>query len=241
VVSSWFPQNVSTFGGDVDWVFKLIFYVVGFWFLLSEGALFYFIIRYRRKPGEAAFFNRGDSKRELAWLLIPAAIVLALDLGIDAAAGPVWDIVKGTPPPADVSVRLDAKQFNWEFTYPGPDGKFDTADDLKLENELHVPVGKVVQVRLNSLDVIHSFFVPALRLKQDVMPGRKIMAWFNATQPGTYEIACAELCGFGHYSMHGVVVVHTAEDYQHWLHEHWPAAGGPRADAANPSSARKVD
>ena len=240
MIESWFPQNVSTFGGDIDWVFKLIFYIVGFWFVLSEGVLLYFIIRYRRRAGQASVFNRGNTRTELAWVLIPALIVLALDLGIDAAAGPVWDKVKGTPPPADINVRLDAKQFNWEFTYPGPDGKFDTADDLKLENELHVPVGKVVQIRLNSLDVIHSFFIPSLRLKQDVMPGRKIVAWFNATQPGTYEIACAELCGFGHYTMHGTLVVHSAQDYQHWLQEHWPT-GGPRADAAAQSPARKAD
>lgn len=240
MISSWLPQNVSTFGGDIDSVFRLILYIVGFWFLLSEALLLYFVVRYRRKEGRRSFFNRGDTTKELAWIMVPVLIVLCLDLGIEAAAGPVWEKVKGAPPQADVNVRLDAKQFNWEFFYPGPDGKFDTPDDLKLENELHVPVGKVVQIRLNSLDVIHSFFIPNLRLKQDVMPGRKIVAWFNATQPGTYEIACAELCGFGHHTMRGTVIVYNEQDYQHWLQEHWPAAG-PRADASNQLQTRKAN
>ncbi len=237
---SWLPQNVSTFGGEIDSVFRLILYIVGFWFVLAEGALLYFAIRYRRRAGQPAFFGRGDTARELAWVLVPALIVLGFDLGIDVVGGRAWDMVKVTAPTADVNVNLDAKQFNWEFTYPGPDGKFDTADDLKLENEIHVPVGKVVRVRLNSQDVIHSFFVPNLRLKQDVVPGRKNVAWFEATRPGTYEIACAELCGFGHYNMHGTVVVHTAEDYQRWLQERWPA-GSAQAQAPAPSSTRTAD
>ena len=116
---------------------------------------------------------------------------------------------KGTPPAGDVVVRITAKQFNWNFTYPGPDGKFGTADDVTSENDLHVPVGKVVRFELQSEDVIHSFFVPDMRLKQDVVPGRTIRGWFEATKTGIYEIACSELCGFGHYSMHGNVIVQT--------------------------------
>jgi cytochrome c oxidase subunit 2 len=106
--------------------------------------------------------------------------------------------------------------------YPGPDGKFGTQDDLELENMLHVPVDKVVRVILTSKDVIHSFFVPVLRLKQDTLPGRKIDAWFEATKPGTYEIPCAELCGFGHSGMLGYLIVHTNEDYEAWVQENWP-------------------
>ncbi len=237
---SWLPQDVSTFGGEIDSVFKLILYIVGFWFVLAEGALLYFAIRYRRRAGQPAFFIRGDRARQLAWILAPAVVVLGLDLGIDAVGGHAWDLVKVTLPAADVSVNLDAKQFNWDFSYPGPDGKFGTADDLTVENELHVPVGKVVRVKLNSQDVIHSFFIPNLRLKQDVVPGRKNVAWFEATQPGTYEIACAELCGFGHYMMHGTLVVHTPEDYRRWVQERWPAVGA-QAQASVSAPARKAD
>ena len=88
---------------------------------------------------------------------------------------------------------------------------------------IHVPVGKVVRFELQSEDVIHSFFVPEMRLKQDVVPGRTIRGWFEATKTGTYEIACSELCGFGHYSMHGNVIVQTPAEYAAWQRETWPS------------------
>ena len=113
------------------------------------------------------------------------------------------------------------KQFNWEFTYPGPDGKLGTPDDLKLDNELHIPVGKVVHVNLTAKDVIHSFFLPHFRLKQDAVPGREIPVWFEATKPGEYEIPCAELCGFGHSGMNGKLYAHTPEEYEKWVRERW--------------------
>ncbi len=226
----WFPENISTFGGNIDSMFALIYYIVGFWFLLTEGALIYFILRYRRRPGQSARYLRGDRWTELAWVLVPAAIVLALDLGIDAAGSRVWAHVKEQQPPGGVDVIVTAKQFNWNFTYPGPDGKFGTADDVTLENELHVPAGQNVHLTLQSKDVIHSFFIPNVRLKQDVLPGRTIKGWFNATKPGRYEIGCAELCGFGHYNMRGFLIVHTSDEYQHWIHEQWPAVASGDAD-----------
>lgn len=214
---SWFPENVSTFGGDVDAVFSLIYYIVGFWFLLTEAVLLYFLIRYRRRAGRAATYSRGDRGSEMAWVLIPAAIVLVLDLGIDVTGASVWARIKEQQPEGGVQVAVTGKQFNWNFTYPGPDGKLETADDVTIENELHVPVGQNVQLTLRATDVIHSFFIPNVRLKQDVLPGRTIKAWFNVTKPGHYEIACAELCGFGHYNMRGFLIVHEADDYQQWL------------------------
>jgi cytochrome c oxidase subunit 2 len=120
-------------------------------------------------------------------------------------------------------VQVTAKQFNWEVLYPGPDGKFETDDDKMIENDLHVPVNEVVRVRLASKDVIHSFFVPQFRLKQDAVPGRVIEVWFQATKPGVYELPCAELCGFGHSGMLGHVTVQTAEDYKAWTKEQWPS------------------
>jgi cytochrome c oxidase subunit 2 len=92
-----------------------------------------------------------------------------------------------------------------------------------LENELHVPVNTVVVVTLQSRDVIHSFFLPNVRLKQDAVPGREIRAWFEATQPGRYELPCAELCGFGHSGMLGYMTVYSPEDYSKWVKEHWPS------------------
>ncbi len=221
---TWLPQNVSTFGGDVDHLFHIIYYITGVWFVAAELFLFYCLVRFHKSRQAQPLYARGESSSQAAWVLVPVLVVLMLDLGIDKIGGDVWHRIKLELPPAGDQVHVTGKQFNWEFTYPGPDGKFGTADDQTIENELHVPVGTVVRFELSSKDVIHSFFVPALRLKQDAMPGRTIKGWFEATQPGTYEIACAELCGFGHYGMHGVLTVHTAADYQRWVQSTWGAA-----------------
>jgi cytochrome c oxidase subunit 2 len=213
-------------------VFSLIYYIVGFWFLLTEGVLFYFILRYRRRTGQSAAYVRGERMAELAWVLVPAVIVLALDLAIEAAGGPAWARIKEHSPDGGVTVQVTAKQFNWDVTYPGPDGQFETADDVTLENELHVPVGQNVHLILQSKDVIHSFFLPNARLKQDILPGRTIKAWFNATKAGRYELACAELCGFGHYNMRGFLTVHEAADYARWVGDKWPAAAAAPPDGA---------
>jgi cytochrome c oxidase subunit 2 len=217
----WLPPNISTFGGDVDHLFRIIYYITGTWFVVVELLLLYFLIRYHKSRRAKSVYVRGDTPPQAAWILVPVLVVMVLDLSIDKIGGDVWHRIKLELPAAGEVVHVTGKQFNWEFTYPGPDGKFGTADDQTIENELHVPVGKVVRFELTSNDVIHSFFIPTLRLKQDAMPGRKIQGWFEAVQPGTYEIGCAELCGFGHYSMHGVLTVHTAQDYQRWVESRW--------------------
>lgn len=221
-MSKWFPDNVSTFGGDIDSLFYLIFYITAVWFFLTQGLILFFLIRYRRREGRRAAYVHGNNLRQAAWILIPGLIVVLLDLWIDFRGAQVWAKIKERLPTADVTVQVTGKQFNWEIVYPGPDGKLGTADDLLMENELHVPVGKIVHVVLKSKDVIHSFFLPQLRLKQDAVPGREIQAWFEATKPGKYEMPCSELCGFGHSGMNGWLIVDTPEDYEKWVKEHWP-------------------
>ena len=218
-MQGWFPENISTFGADLDGVFYLIYYIVGFWFLLTQAAIVYFIIRFRRRAGQPAAYIRGDTWRQLSWILVPAAVVLVLDLGIDAAGARVWEEIKTRIPPGDVHLEINAKQFEWMITYPGVDSKLGTADDFIVNSELHVPVGKDVRITLKSKDVLHSFFLPNVRLKQDVVPGRAIDVWFKVTKPGTYELACAELCGFGHYTMRGTFIVQTPEEYDRWVQE----------------------
>lgn len=230
---SWLPENVSTYGGDVDSLFALIYYITGAAFLVAEGVLLVFLIRYRRRAGQPATYVAGNRLGELAWLLVPCAVVLALDMWIDVRGTATWNKIKGEVPAADVRVQVIGKQFNWDVVYPGPDGEFNTEDDLTLENNLHVPQGKVVKVILKAKDVIHSLFLPHLRFKQDAVPGRDIPAWFEATTPGRYEMPCAELCGFGHSGMKGWLTVHTEADYQHWVQERWPAA---QAQASESSS-----
>lgn len=226
---SWLPENISTFGADVDWVFRYIYYIVGVWFVAVEALIFYAVFRYRAKTGEKASYIRGETRSELIWVLVPVAVVVMLDISIDLASTPVWARIKENRPDSGIAVRVKGKQFNWEFTYAGPDNKLDTPDDLTMDNELYIPVNQNILASLEARDVIHGFFIPTVRIKQDVLPGRKIPAWFNVTKVGEYEIACTELCGFGHYNMRGFLKVLSPEDYQAWVAKQWPQAGGGAA------------
>lgn len=221
---SWLPKNVSTYGGDMDSIIYLIYYIVLIWFVLTYGAIIYFLFRYRRRTAQRAVYIHGNTFRQYSWILGLGVIILGLDLWIDARGDAVWHKVKIDRPPAAVQVRVTAKQFNWEVLYPGPDKTFDTEDDLQIDGQLHVPVDQVVHVDLTSKDVIHSFFLPNLRLKQDAMPGRHIPIWFEATEAGEYIWPCAELCGTGHTGMRGSLTVHTRENYEAWVKEQWPAS-----------------
>ena len=217
----WLPENVSTYGGDIDATFRLIYYLTVIWFFITFGVLGWFLVRYRHREGQRAAYVRGERLGEVAWLLVPVAVVLVLDFWIGFKGAPAWARVKIERPAAELTIRVTGKQFNWEVVYAGPDGRFDTADDRTFDNEIHVPVGKPVRLELRSKDVIHSFFLPNLRLKQDVVPGRVIDAWFEATKTGKYELPCAMLCGFGHSGMKGYLFVETPEAFDQWRAEQW--------------------
>ncbi len=212
---------------------RMIFYIVGTFFILAEVTLLVFVILYRRRSGGRASYIQGESLRELAWVLVPVIVVICLDVAIDVKAKPVWERVKMERPPAALTVKLAALQFGWEFTYPGPDGRFGTADDLVQTTTLTVPAGRVIGLIISSKDVIHSFYVPQLRLRQDAVPGREIPAWFEATRPGKYEIGCSQLCGISHFAMKGILRVLTPEDYQKWVSQHWPKSGGAAGKSAS--------
>lgn len=220
MLSWWLPENVSTFGASIDRLFYLIYYITGVTFFLVTALLLAFLVLYRHRDGRRATYTHGNTALEITWTIVPALILVVLGF----MSKTQWDAIKKNAPPSNIQVRVTAKQFNWEVLYPGPDGRFDTADDFQVDNDVHVPVNKVVRVLLHSKDVIHSFFVPQLRLKQDALPGREIVVWFEATKPGKYEIPCAELCGFGHSGMKGTLIVHDAAGYDAWLKERWPAA-----------------
>jgi cytochrome c oxidase subunit 2 len=216
----WLPENVSTYGGDIDWLFHLIYYITGITAILVFGTMLVFLVMYRDRPGRRARYTHGNTTLEIVWTVVPALILVILTF----LSVPAWSRIKmQAPPPSDFVLHVTAKQFNWQVTYPGPDGKFGTDDDKTLLDEMHVPVNKIVHVHLRSQDVIHSFFVPQFRMKQDVVPGREIVQWFEVTKPGRYELPCAELCGFGHSGMRGWIYVHTPEDYQKWVAENLTA------------------
>jgi cytochrome c oxidase subunit 2 len=216
LIERWVPSS-STYSADIDFVFSLIFWIVGFWFVATELVFFWLILRFRKKDGVKAQYITGELKSEKQWISWPHMAVLVFDVIILVAAVKVWYTVKQDLPPAQETVRVVAQQWAWSFVHPGPDGQIDTADDIKTVDELHVKVGTLYHFKLESRDVLHSFSVPVFRLKQDVIPGRVITGWFEPTKAGTHDIQCAEICGIGHALMPGRIVIETPAQHAAWM------------------------
>ena len=218
----WLPDAGSTFAGPIDTLFLVILIITGIALVIVEVGVVTFVIRYRARPGRKAFYTHGSTRAEVIWTAIPAVTMVALGL----VSNHYWVLMKDkdSVPPNAIQLGVHGKQFEWQMSYPGADGQLGTTDDFTVRNQLHIPVGQPVAVDLTAEDVIHSFFVPEFRVKQDAVPGMHITAWFQATKTGEFEIGCAELCGMGHYKMRARVFVHTPEEYNAWLTQQ--AAGG---------------
>ena len=213
----WLPEMVSSYGKGVDDLFKVIMYLVAVFFVLTEGVLIWCVLVNTGSRDKKATFTHGSHKLELFWTFVPAILLI----GIALYQMESWsDIKYDTKRPDNTPIaRVWAAQFDWHIQYPGKDGIYDTQDDIDSPYEFVVPVGKDIVFDLRSRDVIHSFFVPEFRLKQDAMPGMEIPVWFNCTKEGQYDLICAELCGWGHYKMAGRVKVVSQEDYEAFLEE----------------------
>jgi cytochrome c oxidase subunit 2 len=175
----------------------------------------------------------GSHTLEVVWSIIPAATLLFIAIYQMTA----WANHKMLRPVADIGpdgekytaddvyqaplAEVTGRQFEWRIRYPGKDGVIGTDDDIHGVNDLHVPVNEEVVLSIKSQDVLHSFFLPNMRLKQDVVPGMKQHVWFKPNLEGTYDIVCAELCGWGHYKMRGRIVVESRAKYEQWLAEQW--------------------
>ena len=212
-VRVWLPEAITTTAPMIDRLFYAVLIITGVAFVLVQTTLLFFILRYRRQPGQPAAYIHGNTLAEVIWTVIPAVILV----GLTFYSQQVWSQVRGTPPPPDLEVEITGEQFAWNIRYAGADGAFNTADDITTINQLHLPLGKTVLVDLKSKDVIHSFFVPQFRMKQDAVPGLTTRLWVSTTRAGHYEIACAELCGLGHYRMRGYLVVESPEALHIWL------------------------
>ncbi len=215
------PEAISTYAGDVDDLFYVILAIVGFFFILTEGLLVYFIVKYRAREGGRAKHTHGNHALELTWTFIPGLILFALAVFQTGT----WGMIKfkgrmpqETDPNVEV-IRVFAKQFEWHFGYVGEDGQWGTPDDFVKLSDLHVPVGRKVIVKLQTRDVLHSFWLPNARLKQDLLPGRTINQWFELTKAGRYPVVCAELCGKGHTTMQGTLTALSQADYEKWVSE----------------------
>lgn len=233
----WFPPAITSFGHEVDAQFSRTLVIVGIVFVLSQLALAYAIFKFRDR-GQRATYSEGNQTMEVLWTL--ATIVLFVGLGVMARNA--WAEVHFRPAaPGALQIEVTGQQFAWNFRYPGADGKFgrlnpqlvnasggnplgldpgdpDSKDDLVVP-VMAVPVNREIELMVRSQDVTHSFFVRELRLKQDAVPGMIIRVHFTATEPGSYEIPCAELCGLGHYRMHSTLTVMSDAEYQKWLKE----------------------
>jgi cytochrome c oxidase subunit II len=217
------PEGVSSYSGRIDGMFHLITWITGIVFVIVEGLLLFFLFRYRHKEGRKVHYTHGNNRVEVIWTIVPALICVILAL----LSRRTWADIKQSMPAEAMPIEITAEQFSWTIRYPGPDGRFGTDDDIVSLNQLHFPVGRPVVATLRSKDVIHSFFLPEFRVKQDAVPGMSTRIWFDGMRTGEWEIACAELCGLGHYRMKGFVTVETPEEFQKWL-----AAQAPQAVAA---------
>lgn len=217
-----FLPSASTYSGQIDSLFSLITYIMGFWFFLGQGVLFYFIFKYRRKDGVVSSYIAGDKKEEKKLISYAHKLLLICDVVIVAFAISAWYNVKQNLPPAEATVKVIGQQWAWTFIHPGADGQLDTADDITTIDELHIQEGITYHYLLTTKDVLHSFFVPVFRLKQDAVPGREMVGWFKATQTGEFDILCAEICGVGHGLMGAKIVIETKEAHQKWVLENTP-------------------
>jgi cytochrome c oxidase subunit II len=177
----WLPEAASDYSGRMDYMWRVIFVAVAFMFLLTEGLLVAFCIIYRRRPGHRPTYIHGSNKAELVWTVIPALMLL----GIAVWQIPHWNVIKrdGFPDPKGANVTVVdvmGEQFKWHFRYPGSKAKLEDAKkDVQTTGTLRVPFGDAVLCNLRSKDVIHSFFIPLMRVKQDTVPGLRQRAWFR--------------------------------------------------------------
>lgn len=226
----WLPENINDHGHVIDQLFMFILYLTGIIFVGTGGVLFWFMWKYDAAQNrEPVKFTHGSHTLEVVWSILPAAALLFIaiyqmnawadakmrrpldSLGPDGIEGTADDVYK--PPLCEVTGR----QFEWRIRYAGEDGIIGTADDLHVVNDLHLPVNEEIVVQITSMDVLHSFFLPNVRIKQDVVPGMKQFVWFKPNKQGTYDIVCAELCGWGHYKMRGRMVVESRDKFDAWI------------------------
>jgi cytochrome c oxidase subunit 2 len=256
------PINASAHGTRIDsmllWIHVLMLVLFVGWGIFYV----YCLVRFRAKRNAKAD-HHGVKNHASSWLEGGVALIEAMFLV--ALAFPIWSEVKAKAPSesdADVVVDVVAQQFAWNIHYPGKDGQFGrrdinlitddnvlgldrrdpkAKDDISTINQLNLPVDKLVLVRLMSQDVVHSFALQEMRVKQDAIPGMEFPVYFTPVKTGQWEISCAQLCGLGHYRMRGQTTVQTKAEFEQWLAEQALAPEEAPAQAASPDPATSPD
>lgn len=214
-----FPQQASSVARSVDLLYFFLIAVSAFFSILVSGLIVFFAVRYRRaRVGSRATPVEGSLRLEIVWTVIPLALTMVMFLW-----GAVLYYDTARPPANAITFSVTGKQWMWRIQHPTGHREI---------NDMHIPVNTPIALTMTSEDVIHSFFVPAFRTKQDVVPGRYSTTWFEATRVGEYELFCAEYCGTKHSQMIGTVHVMEPEAYERWLEgriaEETPAQTGER-------------
>jgi cytochrome c oxidase subunit 2 len=228
VTPRWTPGSpASDYGYRFGELFWLITMLCGVSFLLVLVMIGISVLRDRERPGHKASFDHGTSlhdKRLTAFISVVTFLVLdawVLTIAMKDLREAYWKIPEAAA--ADTyRVEVLAQQWAWSFRAAGLDGEFGTADDILSINELTVPKGRAVSLQMTSKEVIHSLFLPEMRMKKDVNPGAINTTWFRPTEAGQFTILCAELCGFAHYKMFGTVQVLETEEFDLWEQEASP-------------------
>lgn len=257
---TYFPPGISTYSEALDDLFRLVYWISVAIFLLVQITLVTFIFKYRTRPGHKSIYYHGNNVVEFIWTLAPTVLFAGLGLYSDE----IWKVMKYSSrvPSPDVEIDVLGQAFNWHARYPGADGilgkrhaRYRSAqnlfgidptdprgkDDIVLTGEFNLPMNKNIVVHLSSVDVLHSYFLPNFRIKQDAVPGSWIDVWFNGTKAGKYELACAELCGSGHYAMRGVLNLQSDADFAVWMDAKNAAKKAVlAAEAANPQAIAPV-
>lgn len=244
----WRLDVASEEGKGIDATITYLLVVTGLIMLGGHAVLCWFL--WQSGNGDAPAYKRPSARTEWKWAVIPVLLMIALsEGGVLLVSGPVWDALYVEKPKDPVKVRIVAKQFEWLMRYPGKDNTFGRADpkdpdlidtenpmgideddeasldDIWKRGVLVLPVGRPVVLWMETRDVIHSFFVPQFRVKQDLIPGFPTRLKFTPSRTGTFELVCTELCGMGHYTMRGQVRVVEPAEYEDWLSKQFTFGG----------------
>ena len=213
------PEQASSIAKSVDQLYFFLTAVTLFFTALIFSIIFYFMIKYRRRsPNERPKAIEGSFPLEVLWTAIPTLIVAMIFVW-----GSVLYFRNSEAPKGSMEIFVTGKQWMWKVEHP---------EGQREINELHVPLGRPVKLTMTSEDVIHDFFVPAFRVKKDVLPGRYTSLWFSATKVGTFHLFCAQYCGAFHAGMIGSIIVQQPDEYERWL------AGGAPGESMEQAGAK---
>lgn len=225
------PRDISVEGHRIDWLIKvtgiftaILFVIMVIWMLTAA---------FKHNEKHEAEYDHGNARHQVRFAAGLSALIffvvdgnLWVNSTVDVTST-FWNFAKAEAAPGAVRIEINAHQWAWDARYPGPDGKFNTADDVVTLNDIRIPVNTPVIFQIASTDVIHSFWIPNMRVKQDAMPGMINRMWVSAKETGQVDIACTQHCGTNHYKMKGTLTVLTAEEYAKWVAE--ASANGARS------------